>query len=95
MSTELIPIARAVEIASTHLRSLITSAQEMSLEEAEISDDDQNWLITLGYFDAKETAFASGLVQALGHKPRKYKIFTIRRATGEVRSMKMREPERV
>jgi hypothetical protein len=85
-------IAEASRVATTHLQSLFPTAESLSLEEVEISDDDRFWLITLGF---QEAIMVKGLPQRLGDNARKYKIFKINRETGEVRSMKIRERENV
>ena len=54
------------------------------LEEVELTDDGQYWLITLSYP-------RSGLSQIIGDGPREYKLFKIRADTGEVKSMKIRK----
>jgi len=89
-----INVKQAVEIAAKHLQSLLPTAENPRLEEAEISEDDRFWLITLGFYDPNEPK--SGAEWALISGPRRiYKIFKIDRATGEVRAMKIRETAHV
>jgi hypothetical protein len=98
----MMPVTEAVQVAARHLQLLIPDADDILLEEVEISDDDQYWLVTLGFAYGKDGAAASKdapltpLARALAAtRPRKYKVFRINRATGEVRSMKIRERENV
>ena len=56
----------------------------VQLEEVELSEDGQNWLITLSYPAPRE-------VGSLAFRARKYKVFTIDASTGEVKSMKIRK----
>jgi hypothetical protein len=59
----------------------------VQLEEVELTADDRYWLITLSYPVAPE------LAQLNFNFKRKYKVFTIDAATGEVKSMKIRKVE--
>lgn len=92
----MIPIKQAVEIAAKHLKDFFPSAERITLEEAEISDDDKFFFVTLGYMDRDDPG-SSPLIQALGafDRAKKYKVFKICRETGDVRSMKIREKENV
>ena len=59
----------------------------IQLEEVELTDDGKYWLITLSYPVPSEIA-------ALNFNfKRKYKVFTIDRQTGDVKSMKIRKVE--
>lgn len=59
----------------------------VQLEEVELTDDGQYWLITLSYPVPPEIA-------ALNFNfKRKYKVFRINAKTGEVKSMKIRKVE--
>ena len=59
----------------------------VQLEEVELTDDDRYWLITLSYPVPPE------LAKLNFNFKRKYKVFTIDAATGEVKSMKIRKVE--
>lgn len=61
--------------------SLFTNVQ---LEEVELTDDGQYWLITLSYSPT------TSLGTILGNPVRKYKVFKIDAGTGDVKSMKIR-----
>lgn len=92
----MITIKRAIEIAANHLKEFYPAAEKITLEEAEVSEDDKFLLITLGYLDRDDPG-ANALIQALGafDRAKKYKVFKIARDTGDVRSMKIREKENV
>ena len=72
-------VKEAVERAAKYLKELIPSAQSIQLEEVEEVDADQYWAVTLSYDDTT-TLFGS----------RNYKILKVRKADGEVVSMKIR-----
>ncbi len=83
----MLSVIDAVKIATSQLLALIPEAEDVLLEEVEISDDNQFWMVTLGFAQRQgPLAQAVGLV-----KPRKYKVFKIDGTNGEVRSMKIRE----
>jgi hypothetical protein len=91
----MLSVIEAVEVASSHLKLLIPQAEQILLEEVELSDDDQYWLITLSFIHPQDGR-QSPLVHALGgSKLRTYKVLKIHGNTGEVRSMKIRELENV
>ena len=56
-------------------------------EEAELTDDDKFWLITLSY---KSPVAAGGVGQSVFVGDRSYKVFKILAETGEIRSIKNR-----
>ena len=56
-------------------------------EEAELTDDDKFWLITLSY---KSPVAAGGVGQSMFVGDRSYKVFKILAETGEIRSIKNR-----
>jgi len=55
----------------------------VSLEEVERSKDGRSWLITLGYYEDSASAVFSAL-------SKRYKVFQVDAASGEVLSMKIR-----
>ena len=66
-------------------------AQNVRLEEVEISDDERYWYVTLG-FDLPPLPSTSGLAQVLSGRPeRQYKTLKVDAATGEVLSVKIRK----
>jgi hypothetical protein len=66
------------------------SVSNVQLEEVELSDDGQYWLITLSY---PERPHDVALVPINFAFKRKYKVFKIDAKTGEVKSMKIRNVE--
>ena len=74
--------------AFEYLKSFYPDADKAQLEEAEITDDNKFWLITLSY-ESKDIP-AGPFLFSTG-KTRKLKIFKINASTGEVRSMKIRD----
>ena len=82
----MIDVQEAVRTASKYLSRLYPSAQlqDMQLEEVELTDDDEFWLVTLSFIFG-EPDLARFTVS------RQYKVFKIRGETGEVVSMKIRE----
>lgn len=68
---------------------------ELALEEVEMTDDRQYWLITLGFYALNvnpPVGFAAMINASMQQKyERKFKIFKIDATTGEVVSMKIRE----
>jgi hypothetical protein len=64
----------------------------LQVEEVELSDDGQYWVITLGYNVPNESSDLSGPLGIIPRlRPREYKTFKIDRETGEVKSMKIRK----
>lgn len=90
----MLSVTDAVKSASLYLQNLIPEAQNMRLEEVELSDDDRFWNVTLSFIDPKDESQAP--LQAItAGRPRKYKIIRLDRNSGEVRWMKIREREHV
>jgi hypothetical protein len=86
----MLTVTEAANAASSHLKKLFPSAEKMLLEEVELSDDDQYWLITLSFFDPSYEATMAPIQNILGN-PRLYRIVKLNSASGEVRSVKIRE----
>lgn len=99
MSSTLVDVRSAVGAARNYLQQvtdlLLDPVQEIKglrLEETELSEDKQYWLITLG-FDRPVDAHRDPL-QSIGMSQkyeREYRIFKIDAQTGEVQAMKIRE----
>lgn len=97
----MVDVKAAAKVSSEYLLSiqdmLESPIQELTLEEVEISDDQNHWLITLGYSvkisEKKSNLFAvTSLQESLQPQlQRKYKIFKINRENGDVESMKIRQ----
>jgi hypothetical protein len=77
--TSRISAKQAANSARAYMKSLVPVAADVSVEEAELSEDERFWLITLGY----EFAPFGG--------PKEYKVFKVDAQSGEVLSMKIRE----
>lgn len=95
----MIGIKEAASAAESFAKELLDGdLVGLQLEEVELSEDDKNWRITLGWVDPM--AFhdplnpAKGLARALtGYRnlPRVYKTFIVDADSGQVRAMKIRE----
>ncbi|MCK4430434.1 MAG: hypothetical protein KAW19_03935 [Candidatus Aminicenantes bacterium] len=69
------------------------SFKNIRIEEVELSENDEYWLITLGY-DIPSALRMSKFQEALGPPPRfdrDYKLLKIDANTGEIISMKIRK----
>ncbi|MEW6349807.1 MAG: hypothetical protein AB1646_12145 [Thermodesulfobacteriota bacterium] len=82
----MIDVKEAVAAAARYSEYLGLGEKELvSLEEVEISDDENLCYITLGYQE--------GPLGTLGLPgARKYKVFTVDAKDGKIRAMKMRKP---
>jgi hypothetical protein len=80
----MLDVREAAQKASEYFAGLYQEQQphNVQLEEVEMSEDGNYWLITLSYPQTE--------LDVLSYK-RKYKIFKIDAKTGEVRSMKIRK----
>lgn len=83
----MLDVKEAAQRASEYYAALYSqeAAANVRLEEVELSDDDQYWLITLSYP-------RPGLEALFGDNgKREYKQFKIEASTGKVLSMKIRK----
>ncbi|GAB4280184.1 MAG: hypothetical protein Fur0025_07960 [Oscillatoriaceae cyanobacterium] len=96
MQTPKIDVRAAVRAAANYLQSIqdLIPAENLRLEEVEISEDQNFWLITLGFNEAKKeqpnlnnSLFMAGITP---NETRQYKIFRVNSHTGEVEAMKIR-----
>ena len=92
----MIDVKAAVKIAFDYLAKLydLKRFQDVQLEEVELSDDERNWLVTIGFsrplpLEAFQKSPAKFLLGEDQYK-RDYKIITIDSESGKVRSMKIR-----
>lgn len=85
----MIDVKRAIQIALSFADDVLAGEQlsDPRLEEVELSEGEKFWAITLSFFREPK-----GLVDAMGPRPRDYKILTIHSDTGNVQSMKIRQP---
>ncbi|EDZ93214.1 MAG: hypothetical protein P5702_13995 [Limnospira sp. PMC 1291.21] len=66
--------------------------QDLRVEEVELSEDDQSWLITLGFTrPADRLEDPLGEVLETSRYRREYKIFKVDAETSQVKSMKIRQ----
>ena len=80
-------VKRAAKAASDYFSKLFPTVNQFSLEEVELSEDGNCWLITLG-FDTRSST--SNVVDVFGPPKTRYKVFKVDARTGEVLSMKIR-----
>lgn len=72
----------AAQRAAVYARELVWNAQQISVEEVQIDENDGDWLITLGLITQPMAIVSGG--------PKDYKIFKVDRTSGEVKWMRMR-----
>ena len=83
----MIDIKTASQKAIEHIESLFPNRDlgDVLLEEAEISDDGQFWIVTVSF---KRPSASGGVGESVFTGNRSYKVFKILVENGEVRSMK-------
>lgn len=83
----MINIKDASQKAIEHIQSLYPNRDlgDVLLEEAEISDDGQFWIVTVSF---KRPSASGGVGESVFTGNRSYKVFKILVENGEVRSMK-------
>ena len=82
----MINVKEATDKAKEHLLAFFPDAEQVQLEEVELSKDKAYWLITLSYEGLSSSVASSMLVG----KSLLYKIFKLDAKQGEVISMKIR-----
>ena len=82
----MIDVKEATDKAKAHLASFFPDAENVQLEEVELTDDKAHWLITLSY-EGLSTSVASSMLVG---KSLLYKIFKLDAKQGDVISMKIR-----
>ena len=83
----MINVKEATDKAKEHLLAFFPDAEQVQLEEVELSEDKVHWLITLSYEGLASSVASSMLVG----KSLLYKIFKLDAKQGEVISMKIRD----
>ncbi len=83
----MINVKDATERAREHLVSFFPDADEVQLEEVELTADKAYWLVTLSYSGVSNSVASSLLVG----KSMRFKIFKLDAESGEVISMKVRD----
>lgn len=90
----MIDVKEAAKAAAEYFVNLYSDQKysDVLLEEVELTEDEKHWLITLSYAYEPPPSildqFSAGVVPK--PKPRKYKVFKIDAATGNVEAMKIR-----
>jgi hypothetical protein len=82
----MINVKEATEKAKEHLSVFFPDAEQVQLEEVELSADKKHWLITLSY-EADSGSVASSMLVG---KSLRYKVFKLDTKSGDVISMKIR-----
>lgn len=83
----MINVKDATEKVKEYLLAFFPDAEQVQLEEVELSEDKGYWLITLSYEGLSGSVASSMLVG----KSLRYKIFKLDAENGEVLSMKIRD----
>jgi hypothetical protein len=78
---ERISAKEAAERSTEYLAALQDAIINCVIEEAELSDNERYWSITLSYL----------MMGGFGVRQKQYKVFKVDAYTGEVKSMKIRE----
>lgn len=91
-----IDVKQAVERAKTAADQFFDDLDlvDLTLEEVEMTEDENHWLITLGFYVPNRNQGQDNLAFAIGRDNkylRKYKTFKIDASTGRVLSMKIRQ----
>ena len=90
----MIDVKTAVGIAVRYIQELLPKERlrDLRLEEVERTDDNEHWLVTLGYSTRTDP---STPFEALGGPrfEREYKVFKVSAQSGEVTFMKIRTVE--
>ena len=81
----MIDVATAVENANAYLKKFYPDIKNVLLEEAELDETSNQWLITLSFPDLGDMSFA------IYQPQRKYKVFKIDAESGIVRAMKIKD----
>ncbi len=87
---KMIDVNEASSKAIAHLKKLYPEQDlgKILFEEAELTDDDRFWIITISY---KSPVAASGVGQSVFVGDRSRKVFKMLSENGEIRSVKNRE----
>jgi len=83
----MIEVKEATDKAREHLAAFFPEAENVQLEEVELTSDKKFWLITLSYEGVSNSVASSLLVG----KTVLYKIFKLDAKTGTILSMKIRD----
>ena len=94
----MIDVKTAVKLARDYFAQVYTDTirqfQDIRLEEVELSDDEKNWLVTIGFSRPlpldPSLKNASKFLLGEHQYQRDYKVFRIDSKNGKVRAMKIR-----
>ena len=81
-----IDVKVAVEKAVEYLKSFFPECKNILIEEVELNDAENEWLITLSYLYDE-----SGYSFVISNTPKKFKTFRVNSNTGQVVSMKIKD----
>ncbi|MBU0567852.1 hypothetical protein KJ693_07415 [bacterium] len=89
----MINVKEAAQKAAQYLKSLVLDATDIMLEEVELTDDEQSWLITLSYTASSASTGSSVAadIQNIFGFGKTAKVFKIKSDNGKVMSMKIRK----
>lgn len=90
-----IDVRAAVTAANRYLQDvndlIKIQPESLRLEEVELSEDQREWLITLGFdVPIRTNSWANLVPETNSIYQREYKLFKVDSETGEVKSMKIR-----
>ncbi len=90
----MIDVKTAVKLALDYFAKLypnkIDTFQDVQLEEVELSEDENTWLVTIGFSRPLPSPFLKNPSKLLRQYQRDYKVFRIDAQNSKVRSMKIR-----
>ena len=82
----------AANAAAAYFKDLYPNLKSFSLEEVELSEDGNHWLITLS-FEIRETPHLGNVLTQFQPPKTKFKVFKVDAKTGKVVAMKIRKLE--
>ena len=82
----------AANSAAGYFKDLYSNLKSFSLEEVELSEDGNYWLITLS-FEIPATSHSSNALTRFQPPKTKFKVFKVDARTGKVLAMKIRKLE--
>jgi len=90
-STAIIDVKQAVTAAIQFLQRLFPDLPDLRLEEVELSEDGEEWLITLGFLVKQPRTALENVLDPEGVDwNRIYKLVRVDAKTGHAKSMKIR-----
>jgi hypothetical protein len=86
----MVTVKEAVKSATQFFAEMFPNAQDVQLEEVDLSDSPPLWNITLS-FELPASSTRSALAAVMGNPNRIYKLIEVDTETGEPRSIKIRK----